>query len=132
MKIENYFKNNRGTGILSTADSSGQVNSAVYASPHILDDEYVTFITHDKRTRQNLLQNQSASYLFIENGEGFHGIRMTLEKVNERQDPELINKLSRRAVYADVKEAPTRYLISFKVNRVSPLLGDKEIDVQIH
>jgi len=36
MNLKTYFENTRGTGIISTADSNGRVNAAVYARPHVI------------------------------------------------------------------------------------------------
>ncbi len=35
MDLKEYFENNEGFGVLSTADEEGRVDSAVYAKPHI-------------------------------------------------------------------------------------------------
>jgi len=39
MKIGDYFGTTKGTGVLATADSKGVVDIAIYASPHVIDDE---------------------------------------------------------------------------------------------
>jgi hypothetical protein len=36
MKISEYFKTAKGTGVLATADGTGKVNLAVFAKPHIM------------------------------------------------------------------------------------------------
>ena len=38
MNLHDYFENTTGTGVLATADSSGNVNAAIYARPHVMDD----------------------------------------------------------------------------------------------
>ena len=37
MGLKEYFKKKKGFGVLSTADEKGVVNSAPYASPHVID-----------------------------------------------------------------------------------------------
>jgi hypothetical protein len=44
MKLKDYFERTTGTGILSTADSSGKVNAAIYSRPHFIDGDKLSFI----------------------------------------------------------------------------------------
>ena len=39
MSLAEYFENMQGIGILGTADSLGKVGLAIYARPHIIDEE---------------------------------------------------------------------------------------------
>jgi hypothetical protein len=41
MNLKEYFENTKGVGVLSTADSSGKVNAAIYGRPHFVDDATV-------------------------------------------------------------------------------------------
>ena len=76
-----YFENVRGTGVLSTSDGNGRVNSALYARPHVFDDDTVGFIMADRLSRANLHSNPHASYLFLEEGEGFRVGMATLDRL---------------------------------------------------
>ena len=51
MKISEYFKTAKGTGILATADAKGPVDLAIYAKPHVIDDENLAFIMAEKLTQ---------------------------------------------------------------------------------
>ncbi len=128
MNVQQYFTDTKGFGVLSTADNNGKVNGAIYSRPHLLDDGYVSFIMQNRMTRSNLEQNPYAHYLFMEEGAGYSGVRLYLEKVKEVQDEKLIAQLSRRKKRADAPEktAP-RFLVSFKIIKIIELLGDKEI-----
>lgn len=64
MKISEYFKTAKGTGVLATADGTGKVNVAVFASPHVVDEETIAFIMIDRLTHTNLQSNPSAAYLY--------------------------------------------------------------------
>ena len=44
MKLSEYFEKNKGIGVLSTADSSGKVNAAIYGRPHFMDEETVALL----------------------------------------------------------------------------------------
>jgi hypothetical protein len=125
MNIKEYFKEHNGTGVLSTADDNGRVNSAIYAKPHFLEDGSLAFIMRDRLTRYNLTLNPSASYLFIEKGDGYHGVRIHLEKIKESSDQTMIDSLSRRTYAADEK-AENRYLVTFKIQKVLTLIGSNE------
>ena len=41
MSLKDYFENIEGRGILATADESGNVDVALYARPHVIDDKTV-------------------------------------------------------------------------------------------
>ncbi len=128
MKLEDYFSKTTGVGVMSTADGQGTVNSAIYATPHFLGDGLLSFIARDRLTRKNLNENPSAHYLFIERNGGFRGIRLSLEKVAEREDEELISKIARRAVEPSESDKPKRFLITFKVKKILNLLGPQEVE----
>lgn len=124
MDLNDYFETTRGTGVLSTADGEGRVNSAIYARPHVLQDGQVAFIMADRLTRQNLQQNPRAAYLFIEQGDGYRGMRLQLTKIGEEQDSELISKLRRRTYSAeDEARMGTLSLVRFRLDEQRPLIG---------
>lgn len=120
-ELKRYFDNTGGTGVMSTADSDGKVNSAIFSRPHILDDGSIAFIMRDRLTRHNLQSNPHASFLFVENGPGYRGKRLYLKKIREEENSELINSLSRRE-HRDNKPG-TRYLVVFQLEKILPLVG---------
>ena len=117
-----------GVGVISTSNRKGEVNSAVYAKPHVVDKNQVAFIMRDKRTRANLHENTKANYLFTEHEHSFKGVRLYLTMTGEEQDKEAIAALSRRAA-ADEGEND-RFLVSFSVDKALALIGDDEIALQ--
>ena len=124
MDLAHYFETMKGKGVLATADDQGQVDVAVYARPHIVDEDSIAFIMPDRLTHHNLQSNIHAAYLFIEEGPGYKGIRLFLSKVREEEDSELLRSIRRRK-YATEKEGEetSRYLVFFKVDKVLPLIG---------
>ena len=124
MDLNEYFSNTKGLGILSTADSTGTVNSAVYSSPHFLGDDQVTFIMRDQLTRANLQSNPNANYMFVQQSGGLSGLRINLRKLSESNDQQQIAKLSRRKTITKSEEK--RYLVSFKVEKILSLIGGEE------
>jgi hypothetical protein len=127
MKLSEYFEGTAGFGVLATADAEGRVNAAVYGRPHVLAEDTVAFIMADKKTRANIEVNGSAVYLFKESGAGYRGKRLYLQKLRIEPDSPLIGDLRRRArpPGSDGAEAP-RFLVSFRVERVLPLVGAQE------
>ena len=121
MSIEEYFENTSGHGIISTADSDGKVNSAIYGRPHFISDGTIAFIMLPRLTHHNLQSNLRASYLFIENGERLNGVRIHLTKIREEVDSELLYELRRVKYGSD--ENTVRYIVFFKIDSVLPLVG---------
>lgn len=69
MELRAYFESKNGTGILSTADSSGHVDAAIYSRPHFLEGK-IAFIMRGRLSHKNLDSNPHAVYMFIEDGVG--------------------------------------------------------------
>ncbi|MCX8037814.1 MAG: pyridoxamine 5'-phosphate oxidase family protein [Candidatus Sumerlaeia bacterium] len=123
MELKAYFENTRGIGVLATADSSGKVDAAIYARPHVMDDGSVAFIMLDRLTHANLQSNPHAAYLFLERSDDakkYEGIRLFLTKTGEETDAEKIHALRRRLCPEDEQ---ARFLVYFKVDKVLPLIG---------
>lgn len=128
MKLSEYFEKKAGIGVLATADDTGIVNAALYARPHFMDEETIVFIMADRLSHNNLQSNPHAAYLFLESGDNYAGKRMHLTKTKEEKDSPLIATLRRRKTYAEKKslESETKYLVYFHIDKVLPLVGDRE------
>ena len=127
MTAREYFETTNGTGILATAAGSGEVDAAVYARPHFLDELTVAFIMADRLSHRNLQSNPHAAYLFKEERKGYHGKRLHLTKLSEETNPEKIEALRRRPLPVECGyERELRYLVHFRIDRVRPLVGDEE------
>jgi hypothetical protein len=132
MTLKEYFAQNRGRGIIATADMEGNVNAAVYATPHILENGQVAFIMRDKLTHKNITDNPKAAYLFEVAGEGVSGIRLYLEKTAEEQDSPKLEELRRRKHNSAEEDGMSpKFLVYFKINRILPLLGDGNPGVSV-
>jgi Pyridoxamine 5'-phosphate oxidase len=127
MSLHDYFTKHTGTGVLATANANGVIGTAIYAKPHILGEDTLAFIMRERLAYANLQENPHANYLFIEQGGGFNGVRLFLEKVDEVDDRELIDAMSRRHLSKAEDEARgAKHLVRFRVRRVLPLVGDGE------
>ncbi len=124
MDLKGYFERSAGRGVLATADSEGKVDVAVFARPHVMDEETVAFIMPERLTHSNLQSNPHAAYLFMEEGGGWKGVRLFLKKMREEKDSQLLHSLRRRR-YGDEEEG--RYLVFFHVEKVLDLIGPGEV-----
>ena len=125
MELKKYFENIKGFGVMSTADSNGKVNAAVYSRPHLMKDGSLAFIMRDRLTHENIRSNPHAAFLFKESGTGYKGKRLYLTKIREEENSELIAALSRRKYPADQENKKSRFLVFFKVDKELPLIGEK-------
>ncbi len=128
MKLSEYFEQTAGMGVLATADTAGAVDAAVYAKPHFIDDGTVAFIMADRLTHRNIQQNPRACYLFKEAGERYAGRRLYLTRTREIQDPQQVAEM-RRKKYPEVAGKygdENKFIVYFRIDRVLPLIGDKE------
>ena len=122
MTLDEYFDRNKGLGVLSTADSDGIVDAAIYARPHFMEDGTLAFIMRDRLSHHNLQSNPHATYLFKEEGAGYKGKRLFLTRVREEQNTELLETLRRRkSAYGNGED---RFLVFFKLDKELPLVGD--------
>lgn len=122
MNLKTYFETTKGLGVLSTADSQGRVNAAIYARPHVMEDGSLAFIMRDRLSLHNLQSNAHAAFLFREDHTGYKGIRLHLNKVRQEHDTSLVRDLCRRCKQADRDDAG-RYLVFFSIEKELPLVG---------
>jgi hypothetical protein len=123
MNLANYFDKVEGIGVLGTADSTGKVDLALYARPHVIDDQTVAFIMRDHLSHDNIEANPHAAYLFIERAEGYSGLRMYLTKTLEETDPQRIEAVRRKGRRDEDSAPKNAFLVHFKVDEVRPLVG---------
>jgi hypothetical protein len=128
MNLNEYFEEAEGLGVLSTADASGHVDTAIYARPHVLDDENVAFIMADRKSHHNLQSNPHAAYLFKSKGNGYSGLRLYMTKIDEEKNSDRLRSLIRRKSY-EADENSDLYLVSFRVNKVLGLTGSGKCPV---
>jgi hypothetical protein len=64
--LMDYFNKEPKLGVLSTSSKDGKVDSAVFGSPHMIDEKTVLVATAKNRTFENLIENSHAVYIIIE------------------------------------------------------------------
>jgi len=124
MNLKNYFADKRGTGVMSTADAEGRVDSAIYARPQVQDDGSLAMIMRGRLTHKNLQENPYATYLFIEDQPGYQGLRLYLKKIGEDDNQELIQKMTRRSLTSEEDSAKgPKFILYFEVEKILDLVG---------
>lgn len=127
LDLKTYFAEHTGMGVMATSSRAGVVNTAIYAKPHVMAENEVAFIMRNRLTHANLQENHHASYLFLEDGSGYQGVRLLLTKTGEDTDGELIASLTRRHLSAAEDQAKgEKFLVRFTVNKVLTLVGGEE------
>ncbi len=127
MNLKDYFETAHGTGVLATADSEGNVNTAIYSRPHVIDDGTIAFVMRQRLTHHNLQSNSHASYLFRESGPGYRGIRLHLKKIKEEADSPLIAEMTRRSLTPEEDKAKgPKFLVQFNIEKTLPLIGSEK------
>ncbi len=125
MGLAEYFATIKGTGILATSDSHGNVDIAIYARPYIIDEKTIAFSMLERLSFKNVRSNPKAAYMFIEQSEGYVGRRLYLTMTGEEKDPERIEAIKQLHSRSFGKQQTIRHLVYFSVDKVRPLVGDK-------
>jgi Pyridoxamine 5'-phosphate oxidase len=126
-ELMEYFNKTPRIGTLSTADKSGNVNSAVFGSPHMTDERTVVMGLGKNRTLANLRQNPHAVYLIMEPSADFvdwKGIRVYLEVLNISTIGPVFDTFKIRMAKVVGEEAAEMIYatVSFSVTEVRPLI----------
>jgi hypothetical protein len=126
MDLKQYFEKSKGFGVMATSDSDGNVNGAVFARPHFIDNDNVAFIMTDRLTHANLEMNPKAAYIFRDDAGRYKGKRLYLTKISENKNSELIDLLRRKRDYTGKMESSgDRFIVYFRIDKVLPLIGEK-------
>ena len=124
MDLEQYFEQNKGLGVLATANAEGEVDAAIYARPHVIDEKTVAFIMRDHLTYANIKSNPKACYLFRQDSTGYVGKRLYLTMTREETDIELIESLRRSSKAYSEHDDSKKFLVYFNIDNIRPLVGD--------
>ena len=126
-KLMEYFNKSPRIGTLSTADKAGNVDSALFGSPHMTDERTVVMGLGKNRTLANLQKNPHAVYLIMEPGAtlmDWKGIRVYLKAQNIATSGPVLDTF--KAQMAKVAgEAATKMIyaaVSFEVTETRPLI----------
>lgn len=123
MKLAELFPEG-GRGVIGTADAAGVVNLAVFAVPHVIDEETLAWGFTEGRSIANLRLNPHASYLYLAPTRGYSGWRLTLTMKEEKGEGELLEKIKELATLSSgtMAGAAVKHVAYFKVDEVRPLI----------
>jgi hypothetical protein len=123
MKLAELFPEG-GRGIIGTADANGVVNMAVFAVPHVMDEETLAWGFTEGRSLANLRVNPHASYLYLAPSRGYSGWRLSLTLQSETGEGELLALIKEQAAKAagSLAGAAIKHVAYFKVDEVRPLM----------
>lgn len=123
MRLSEYLSTG-GTGVIATADKDGNINTAIYAAPHIVDDETVAWGMTEGRTYRNLRENPNAAFIHQAPGDGAAGVRMTLRLQEIQEAGNILDAIRARAqkVSGAAAAEMVRYVGYFKVVETRPLM----------
>ena len=123
MKLAELFPEG-GRGIIGTADAEGVVNMAVFAIPHVIDEETLAWGFTEGRSMTNLRLNPHASYLYLAPTRGYSGWRLSLTVKRETGEGELLERIREQAARSSgaMAGAAVKHVVYFKVDEVRPLM----------
>lgn len=123
MNLNELFQQ-QGLGIMATASKDGSVNTAVYARPHVIDEQTMVWGMTEGRTYRNISENPQASFLFKVSGPCFSGVRLALELVKTEESGPMLAKIKENA---DITVGPgagtaVTHAAWFTVSEARPLI----------
>ncbi|WP_085814140.1 pyridoxamine 5'-phosphate oxidase family protein [Geoanaerobacter pelophilus] len=123
MKLAELFPEG-GRGVIATADAAGVVNQAVFAIPHVVDEQTLAWGFSDGRSIANLRVNPHASYLYLAPSRGYSGWRLSLTMKEELGEGDMLEKIKSRTAQVASPEASSAVtrVAYFKVDEVRPLI----------
>jgi hypothetical protein len=126
-KLMEYFNKQPRLGVISTSNSEGQVDSAVYGSPQMIDEKTVIVAFARGRTFANLEENPHAVFMIMEPGEGlsdWKGVRVYLKMLEYADSgPRLETYKSQMArIVGEQAAGMIAVLATFEITEVRPLI----------
>ena len=126
-KLMDYFNKSPRTGTLSTADTAGNVDSAIFGSPRMTDEKTVIMGLGKNRSLANLQQNPHAVYLIMEPGASimdWKGVRVYLKAQKITTSGPVLDTFRAQMAKVAGEEAAKMIhaTVSFSVTEVRPLI----------
>ncbi|MFC1867188.1 pyridoxamine 5'-phosphate oxidase family protein [Thermodesulfobacteriota bacterium] len=127
-EVMEFFNKRPRNCFISTANSKGDVNVAVYGSPQMIDENTVIFGIGNKRSYQYLRENSKAAIIVTEPGEITHdsiAVRLYLDVVSIDTEGDLYEEVKAGVAKRAGKEAADGFqaAIRLKITEVRPLIA---------
>jgi hypothetical protein len=122
-----YFNKSPRIGTLSTAGKDGKVDSAVFGSPHMIDEKTVVMGLGKNRTLANLQENPYAVFLIMEPGEtmtDWKGVRVYLKRMELATSGPLLDGLKSQLARVAGEAAANMMdaAVKFEIIEIRPLI----------
>lgn len=127
-QVMQMFNKQTRIGALATTNKNGDVNTAVFGSPRMIDNETVIMAIGDNRSFRYLQENPKASFIVIEPGGSpteWKGARLYLEMESFERYGELLDSFREkiRKVAGNKSANAIIAAIRFKIKDVRPLIA---------
>jgi hypothetical protein len=114
-------------GTLSTANTEGEVNVAVFGSPRMIDENTIVMGIGQNRSFRNLERNPKAAFIVMEPGEtvmDWKGARVYLEATDMETEGDFYDEIKQNIARAAGKQAAdmVHAAIRFKITEVRPIV----------
>jgi putative heme iron utilization protein len=125
-KLMQYFNKTPRIGTLSTASKSGQMNTACFGSPRMIDEKTVVMSVRNARTFANLQENPNAVFMIVEPGRTpleWKGVKVYLKMTGYETSGENA-EATRKAVAQRVGEEAAKAMhavITLQIQEIRPL-----------
>jgi len=126
-ELMSIFNKRPRIGTLSTANSKGEVNVAVFGSPQMIDENTVVMGIGRNRSFKNLQENPHAVFIVMEPGEtimDWKGARVYLEVTEIETDGGFYNQVKENIEKAAGKAAADMIhaAVRFRITEVRPIV----------
>ncbi len=127
-KVMAMFNKKTRVGALATANKNGDVNTAVFGSPRMIDENTIIMAIGDNRSYQYLQENPKATFIVIEPGASpkeWAGARLYLEVESFERYGEVLDSFREniRKVAGNRSADAIVAAIRFKITDVRPLIS---------
>lgn len=124
--LTEYFNKQPRLGVLSTSNKAGEVDSAYFGSPRMIDDQTVMVALGKNKTLANLQENPNACYMIMEPGESifeWKGLRIYLKMTKFETSGDNVD-LMKKMISEKAGEAAGKMIyaaVTFSIANVRPL-----------
>jgi len=121
-----YFNKQPRLGVLSTSNKAGEVDSAYFGSPYMIDDSTIIVALGKNKTYANLQENPNACYLIMEPGKSimeWKGLRIYMKMTKSETSGDTVDMM-RKIISEKAGEAAGKMIyaaVTFSVASVRPL-----------
>ncbi len=125
-KLMEYFNKTPRIGTLSTASKNGQVNTACFGSPRMIDEKTVVMSVRNTHTFANLQENPNAVFMIVEPGKtplDWKGVRVYLKMTGYETSGEKVDSM-RKTIAQRVSEEAAKAMyavVTLEIQQIRPL-----------